>query len=197
MQWIEKASLSKARQRTYFAAVTEDDIARELNVEAIVRENLARWQEEGLVPDMLIEPGEETARLPRERGWTYWHHLFGARQLLSLALGRKGLTPHRALLLANDLNFHAKLCGINSRSANSGREMCVDRVFINQALNTLLNYGVRSFYYSADNSENIPELPLPDVEFRVNPHSAIDHRVLCDTYITDPPYQPVDEVEFR
>ena len=188
VQWIEKASLSKARQRTYFAAVTEDDIARELNVEAIVRENLARWQEEGLVPDMLIEPGEETARLPRERGWTYWHHLFGARQLLSLALGRKGLTPHRALLLANDLNFHAKLCGINSRSANSGREMCVDRVFINQALNTLLNYGVRSFYYSADNSENIPELPLPDVEFRVNPHPAIDHRVLCDTYITDPPY---------
>ena len=36
VQWIDKPSLSKARQKTYFAAVTEDDIARELNVEAIV-----------------------------------------------------------------------------------------------------------------------------------------------------------------
>ena len=188
VQWITKASLFKARQKTYFATVTEADLAREREVEGIVCENLARWQENGLVPDMPIEPGEKTDEPIRTRGWTYWHHLFSARQLLILALGRKGLTPHRALLLANDLNFHAKLCGIHSRSANSGREMCVDRVFINQALNTLLNYGVRSFYYSADNSENIPERALPDVEFRVNPHSAIEHRVLCDTYITDPPY---------
>ena len=66
--------------------------------------------------------------------------------------------------------------------------MCIDRVFINQALNTLMNYGVRSFYYSADNSEKIPELPLPLVDFRVIPQSAIEHSVLCNIYITDPPY---------
>jgi putative DNA methylase len=63
--------------------VTEEDLERERKVEAIVAENLERWQEEGLVPDMAIEPGDETTRLHRERGWMYWHQLFNARQLLS------------------------------------------------------------------------------------------------------------------
>ena len=75
IQWIAKASLSKARQETYFAAVTEADLARERKVEGIVRENLARWQGIGLVPDMPIEPGEKTDEPIRTRGWTYWHHL--------------------------------------------------------------------------------------------------------------------------
>ena len=86
VQWITKASLRRARQETFFATVTEDDLARERQVEAIVRENLSLWQDEGLVPDMAIEAGEETARLSRERGWTYWHHLFGKRELLQFAL---------------------------------------------------------------------------------------------------------------
>ena len=47
-----------------------------------MRENLARWQNEGLVPDMPIEPGDKTDEPIRTRGWTHWHHLFGARQLL-------------------------------------------------------------------------------------------------------------------
>ena len=53
----------QSEAKDIFRGVTEDDIARERNVEAIVRENLARWQEEGLVPDMLIEPagGDGTA----------------------------------------------------------------------------------------------------------------------------------------
>lgn len=60
IQWFTKASLSKNRQETFFAAVTDDDLARERSVEAVVRENLARWQEEGFVPDMRIEPGDNT-----------------------------------------------------------------------------------------------------------------------------------------
>ena len=43
-----------------------------------MRENLARWQDEGLVPDMPIEPGDKTDEPIRTRGWTHWHHLFGA-----------------------------------------------------------------------------------------------------------------------
>ena len=81
VHWITKASLRKTRQSTYFAPVTTDDLARERKVEAIVRENLALWQEKGLVPDMPIEPGENTTQPIRERGWTHWHHLFGARHL--------------------------------------------------------------------------------------------------------------------
>jgi len=47
-----------------------------------VHENLAQWQEKGLVPDMPIEPGDKTDEPIRTRGWTHWHQLFGARQLL-------------------------------------------------------------------------------------------------------------------
>ena len=73
-----KRSLGKGRQETFFVAVTEEDLARERQVEDIVRENLSRWQDEGLVPDMQIEPGEKTDEPIRTRGWTHWHHLFGA-----------------------------------------------------------------------------------------------------------------------
>src|SRR5208337_2164972 len=86
IQWIAKNSLAAGRQETFFASVTSDDLARERKVEAIVRENLARWQEEGLVPDMAIEPGEKTDEPIRTRGWTHWHHLFNPRQLLTGAL---------------------------------------------------------------------------------------------------------------
>ena len=46
--------------------MTEDDLARERKVEAIVRDNLARWQDEGLVPDMPIEPGDKTTQPIRD-----------------------------------------------------------------------------------------------------------------------------------
>ena len=38
IQWITKESLDKGRQETFFAAVTDDDLARERKVEAIVRD---------------------------------------------------------------------------------------------------------------------------------------------------------------
>ncbi|MFA1626916.1 anti-phage-associated DUF1156 domain-containing protein [Rhizobium mongolense] len=188
IQWITKASLGKRRQDTFFASVTDEDLARERQVEAVVRENLTRWQDEGLVPDMPIEPGEKTDEPIRTRGWTHWHHLFGARQLLMLSLSRRSISAFGALTLANDLNFNAKLCGINSRSANSGRDTCIDRVFINQALNTLLNYGIRSFEYAADNSANVPSLKLPDTRCEIFPRSATMNSVSCDLFVTDPPY---------
>ena len=82
IQWITKDSLNKAEHETFFAAVTDDDLARERQVEAIVCENIQQWQEGGLTPDTIIVPGEKTDEPIRTRGWTYWHHLFSARQLL-------------------------------------------------------------------------------------------------------------------
>ena len=152
VQWITKETLGKPREKTFYASVTQDDIQREQKVEMIVRENLSQWQQEGAVPDMPIEPGEKTDEPIRTRGWTYWHHLFAPRQLLLLSLVSRNLSAARLLNFTNELNFHSKLCAINSRSANSGRDMCLDRAFINQALNPLLNYGARSFAYTADNS---------------------------------------------
>ena len=53
IQWITSETLGTSRQETYFAPITKENLARERQVEQIVRENLARWQEEGLVPDMV------------------------------------------------------------------------------------------------------------------------------------------------
>ncbi|TYZ00256.1 hypothetical protein FCH09_025630, partial [Klebsiella pneumoniae] len=66
---------------------------KEALVNDIVRENITAWQKSGLIPDMPIEPGEKTDELIRTRGWTFWHHLFNARQLLIFAQYFKHSTP--------------------------------------------------------------------------------------------------------
>jgi Protein of unknown function (DUF1156) len=78
----------------FFTAARAEDIAREKQVEAIVRENLSSWQTRGLVPDSSIEPGDKTGELIRTRGWTYWHHLFTPRHLFIGALVRAEMTRH-------------------------------------------------------------------------------------------------------
>ena len=66
IQWITKDTLDSFRPKFYFAAPTEADFQRERKVEETVRENLADWQNEGLVPDLPIEPGEKTRRTDLE-----------------------------------------------------------------------------------------------------------------------------------
>jgi putative DNA methylase len=102
---------------TEFRSVTEDDLKREAKVEKLVATNLAKWQEEGMVPDMVIEPGHETTRLMRERGWTHWHHLFNARQLLVLSRLLKYCEAQPALLVncAKVLDWNNRLCWLESR----------------------------------------------------------------------------------
>ena len=75
IQWMDAETLHTGRPKLFFRAPTEADLERERKVEAIVRENLSTWQAQGLVPDMPIEPGENTNEPIWERGWTYWHHL--------------------------------------------------------------------------------------------------------------------------
>jgi putative DNA methylase len=189
IQWITRESLRTTRQQTYFAAVSEEDLEREHKVNTFVDENLARWQEQGLVPDMAIELGDETARLKRERGWTYWHQLFSPRQLLLLSTLWKHMRrePWGALCFSNLLNYLSKLVGIHSRSANSGRAMCLDRVFINQALNTLFNWGVRSYAYFPDTAF---KLPWGDVagQGTAEALAAEALKANSDMFVTDPPY---------
>ena len=145
IQWIKADTLDSSRPETFFASITEADRERERKVERIVAENLSRWQEEGLVPDMEIEPGDKTDEPIRTRGWTYWHHLFSPRQLLSLACLHKAVlqSPCKTELMiafAKTLDRTAKLCQWSSTHAQD----IPLRVFVNQALNTLSNWGVRA-----------------------------------------------------
>lgn len=189
IQWITRETLDQWRKETFFAAVTDVDLARERKVDAVVAKNLARWQENGLVPDMPIEPGYNTDQPIRERGWTYWHQLFAPRELLLLAcLGERLLVAGWGMLcFSNLLNYFSKLTGINSRSAGSGREMCLDRVFINQALNTLFNWGVRSYAYFPDTAFDLPQDSVAGIgNVDVRAASVIDG--ISDLWVTDPPY---------
>jgi putative DNA methylase len=141
IQWITKESLG-----------TEDDLAREQKVEEIVRKNLARWQEEGLVPDLKIMPGEETTCLFRERGWTYWHHLFTPRQLLFFKILRQAQSQHDPRIGFVDL---CRLLDRSSRlpkwSKSNGSGGQPSNVFDNQALNTQTNFGT----YASTNLLNL------------------------------------------
>lgn len=183
IHWITKESLNQSRQETFFTGVSQSDIQREKKVHQIVAENIAKWQDEGLVPDMAIEPGDETTRLSRERGWTYWHHLFNARHLLMYALYFKNNTPE-------DYIFNAKSLDWNSRIANWMIHWeKTNNVFYNQALNTFYNYGTRCFSsHEAGRSFGFANSPIPDVNFQIKNHEANKVDVENDIYVTDPPY---------
>ncbi|MGI9128047.1 MAG: hypothetical protein ACR2IG_07540, partial [Roseomonas sp.] len=186
IQWITKESLNKGRQETFFRAISHEDQARERKVEAIVRENLLAWQDLGLIPDLSIEPGDNTKQPIRERGWTYWHHLFGARACLLIAIlkGSDGFDAFQAAQLPGILNLTSRLCGWH----NDGRKGGLQNAFSNQALNCLLNYGSRGFvdiapYIVFEGAERellgTPTLDVVDARKMETPH---------DIGLTDPPY---------
>lgn len=199
IQWIGNQSLHKTRQGTFFTAVTEDDLRREQMVETFVAANLADWQTSGLVPDVPIEPGENTSQPIRERGWTHWHHLFGARGILILALLNRKIDARSAPCFLDAINFSSRLCrwetsGRRYAPAGSGTQTggASDNskdVFSNQALNTLFNFSIRSAYqlskefspkYFYRGTVKIATLPKT--------HPASEFSESADVAVSDPPY---------
>ncbi|WP_099589181.1 anti-phage-associated DUF1156 domain-containing protein [Stenotrophomonas maltophilia] len=194
IQWITKDTLNAGRQETFFAAPTDADYQREQRVDRIVAENLSRWQDEGLVPDMAIEPGYNTEQPIRERGWTYWHHLFNPRQLLLFYTYRKSLNIIEKASLVSALfvvqsksyEWNSRLC----RWATSSRHENQVNTFSNQALNTLFNYAARA----VPNLENhtiirFGEAPgIAQVATHVVSKPADDISAQAEIFITDPPY---------
>ena len=89
IQWMARETLSLHRPQTFFSAVTDEDLERERKIESFVAKNLARWQADGLVPQMMIEPGKENEGPIRTNGWCYWHQMFMPRALLEAVSLRK------------------------------------------------------------------------------------------------------------
>jgi putative DNA methylase len=185
IQWITKDSLGKGRQETFFASVTEEDLTRERKVEAIVRQNLARWQDEGLVPDMKIEPGEKTDEPIRTRGWTHWHHLFSIRDLVFFATLAPSHSPLNAIVFAKLADRTTKLCGW----ATTKNLEAPTNVFANQALTPMTDYCIYSgselIRLSHELFRRMGDLK---VEKFVQPLSASDLSNSSQIYVTDPPY---------
>lgn len=187
--WMDKDTLGGWRPRTFFRSVTDKDIEREKKVLSIVNESFLDWQSKGILPDMEIEAGFNTNQPIRERGWTYWHHLFNPRNLLTLALYReesKG-NPNAQLIFADLLNYYSRLCAMKPGGAGSRpEEIWIGGVFSNQSLNTFYNYGCRAYSFAPDKLPNCP-YEINSNKVLAN-HPAQDIKTENDLYITDPPY---------
>ncbi|MSP27874.1 MAG: DUF1156 domain-containing protein [Methylococcales bacterium] len=184
VQWMKKKP--KGSRFDYaFRSVTADDLKREQTVVDFVATNLAEWQEKGFIPDMVIERGYNTDQPIRERGWTHWHHLFNARQLLVAGYTNKYGSAVGKFAITRMLNKNSRLSRWDQNVGGGG---ATQGVFDNQALNTLYNYGARGVHNLNDSFQvsfkNSPVLS----ETMVNSHPAQALATINDIYITDPPY---------
>ena len=178
----------------YYRAPNNRDFDNEKKIEQIVASEIEKWQELGYISSMWIEPGEKTTEVIRNRGWSFWHQLFNARQLLEYALIQKyslklADTPEKMvtamLSLHRCLNWNSKLC---SWGVGQARESMA-QTFYNQALNAMWNYGTRAlsllsgvFYLTINRSRII------NSNYKIQITDARDVDSVCDFWITDPPY---------
>lgn len=186
VQWMRKKPTG-TRYDYEFRTVTAEDLDREEKVIDYVRSNITEWQEKGYIPDMVIEKGDKTDEPIRTRGWTHWHHLFNARQLLRHSYATKYSGAYQKAAVLQILNSNSRL----SRWSNSdGGGGAVKQVFDNQALNTMFNYGCRgSDYYNNLLLQDYALSILPEKSgFTINSHPAQEILLENDIYITDPPY---------
>ena len=179
--------------KRYYRAPNERDLANEAKIKQIVANNITNWQEQGLVPSAAIESGDKTIEVMRNRGWTHWHHLFNARQLLVISKFAEHVFGYSnpSLVITGILGIN-RLCNFNAKlsrfNPGAGVEKVVD-VFYNQALNPLSAYGCLAmnsvgscwgFNINHNRMDrNLSEIKLLD---------ARDIDKQCDYWITDPPY---------
>jgi len=183
VQWMRKKPSGRGDEYQ-FSMVTADDLKQEQKVIDYVGTHLTEWQEKGFVPDMVIEKGYNTDQPIRERGWTHWHHLFNARQLLIGALYRKNLLAHELPQYGRFLDYNAKLCMWDS-NPGPGRVGKTQHVFYNQALNTLYNYACRGSEWTKGffSLANLKSYPCTQNKI-VNSHTAQHLDIESDIYIT-------------
>ena len=189
IRWID----SDGKKR--YAAPGPADLAREQKVLRLLNERRTTWQSHGYIPSKAIpENGDKTDKPIRTRGWTHWHHLFNARQLLT-----NGLLAEIAAGIANTketwlgcllglgrvVNWNSKLCGWDPSAANEKG----NQVFQNQALNPIVSYSVRPFPKLITSWPVFDEIIVAQAApSEVITTDARDLQERCDFWITDPPY---------
>jgi putative DNA methylase len=190
VQWMRPKKKGKGEDYE-FRSVTEEDLRRERIVQEYVNRHLAEWQADGWIPDMRIEvggpPRYQGLDLIRARGWTYWHHVFNPRQLLVAGLVNQFSDAMLKFGLTQVLNWNSRLCIWSIHDGGGG---AVKNTFMNQALNTIFNYGCRGFDYC----RGLLDLEIKSFEFpkgvrcKVQSLPADQFTGDNDVYITDPPY---------
>ena len=176
--------------KRYYCKPSERDLENERKVKTIVSNNLTKWQEEGLIPSSKIEDGYNTDQIIRERGWSYWHQLFSARQLLVLSRFVKYVKQS-----SDQRERVVGMLGIN-KMADFGSDLCrwnpncdkTEQTFYNQALNTMFNWGVRSLTMLSTLWFRVSECEQFSSSSEVFLTDARNVTSVQDYWITDPPY---------
>lgn len=189
--WVDRDG--RERSERYYCAPTRDDLTREQRVLDLLLERFDGWQKQGFIPSRKIEPGYNTSQPIRERGWTYWQHLFNPRQLLV-----NGLLAHEAYSKDLDLPTRtALLLGIG-RCADWNSRLCrwgtgaaresIAQTFSNQALDTLFTYASKA--YTLISGSWFPISPVDKVagSSMITAEDSRKASQKCDLWITDPPY---------
>jgi putative DNA methylase len=189
IRWVD------AEGKRRYAAPDAADLERENRVLSLLSERFALWQREGFIPSKAIPDGGQKTEEPiRTRGWTYWHHLFTPRQLLthgllaefSSRLASSTEAQVGCLLgLGRMANWDSRLCLWDSSPANEkGKD-----VFLNQALNPLYSYSNRPLSKFVTAWPILTEIKENEISRSiVAPIDARDLGYSCDIWITDPPY---------
>lgn len=195
IRYVKEIVNQKGEVKTdrYYKTVDNNDISREQKVVSLLSDRFSEWQEKGYLPSSVIESGYNTDQPIRERGWRYWHQLFSPRQLLIIGLFIKVIDE----IASNEKEVVIGLLGVN-KIADWNSKLCVwhsgghvenpQNTFLNQALNTLNNYGTRALI----NVLNTWDFNVNNSKFNYNGKITVqDARSIsdkCDIWITDPPY---------
>lgn len=177
----------------YYTTPSKMDLDREKQVVKLLSEVFLDWQDKGFLPSNRIKEGFNTNQPIRERGWKYWHQMFNPRQLLSIGLFVKYIEN----IAVNNKELAIGILGIN-KLTDWNSKLCVwhngahvensQNTFLNQALNTLYNYGTRalinmrnSWDFSVNNSSQNASSNVKVKDARIVEANQ-------DIWITDPPY---------
>jgi len=186
------------KTRRHYRSVTQEDVDREEQVLRLLRNRWKEWTSRGFVPTRRIERGKDINRPTNARGWTYWHHFFNPRQLLTNGLFAEQIA---AWLLSSPQSLAASIGAIlglnriadwNSRQSRwhsgVGNEKG-EQTFYKPSLSTpLFNYCCRTIL-SLDttflgNVAACDKLARHDIQ--LTDARRITRR--SDFWVTDPPY---------
>jgi hypothetical protein len=190
--WIDDRGRERRGDLVY-REPRKHDVAVEAKVERLLKKVFDDWQTAGWIPSWRIEPGKETTRLGREKGWTHWHHLFTGRQLLinghyshQIAEREPEVRAVLTLNLGRLADTNARLCrwlGLQGGGIGGTKT-----VFYNQALNTFPNYAGRGWLGLENQlcaSHSGAMAAGKKNSFLADARSV---NTQCLVWITDPPY---------
>lgn len=200
----------------YYRAPDENDLKREARVLELLQERFQDWQEKGYIPSRRIEPGDETTRLMRERGWTHWHHLFNPRQLQTIGLLIKHSDVHSSRKLAQFENLLDLSDFINIRGASKREIAQIESLLELGRLADTKGLGCKLLRWNSHPSKemhasvfsnqalntlfNYCHRSLKSIDITkervttvlslaiIQPEDARNIQSKCDFWITDPPY---------